>query len=476
MENKTETKQGYWWSPKDEDNRFAGQLHLEQGKRPTLTLTMPEAETDSHLGQLNAFGLRYTKLPQEDLLYGQTVSGPVTVCNASPIKTRTHWGGGGAQTTLTAECVLDGFILPSTDGQHIRKATVYYDNLPVWVQSSGFKLNLLKTEGNFDLSYRRPKTQRYRISEDLTLSIGFRLGELPWPHSRTVHLTEKPYVTFSATEPRTLEFFRTKIQEFGDFLTFACLHVSSYEEVLLEANFKWKLDSRDERVYPLAHYFDGQHLNSDEPASRLSHFDILFADSTPGDLSSVFRNWFDLAETLKPVRLLYRAAFSPTQHESETRFLFLCQAVEAYHRLRRPGTYMDQETFDDDILPGLKKCIPSDLQSDHRRALKDRLKWGNERSLRHRLKALYRENRHPVLDHFFGQDLVNHAVNARNALTHHGSTDDFNEAYRPHLLRYMFLLRTLLELSLLRDCGFSDAKIAELLENVRGIQLGTVWW
>jgi hypothetical protein len=83
--------------------------------------------------------------------------------------------------------------------------------------------------------------------------------------------------------------------------------------------------------------------------------------------------------------------FGSQRHRSpvvNVRFLGIMQAIESYHRSLGTGLYMDQEEFNR-IVECLVSQISSSIQGDHRQSLKNRLKYGNEYSLRKRLFDMF---------------------------------------------------------------------------------------
>ena len=68
-------------------------------------------------------------------------------------------------------------------------------------------------------------------------------------------------------------------------------------------------------------------------------------------------------------------------------FLTLMQALEGFHRATMAGLYAAPEVCED-IRKALSNAIPQDISSDHKDALRARIKFVNEVSLRKRLDGL----------------------------------------------------------------------------------------
>jgi len=71
-------------------------------------------------------------------------------------------------------------------------------------------------------------------------------------------------------------------------------------------------------------------------------------------------------------------------------FSDMVHALEGLHRGTRGGTFIDSEKYNKNVLPKLLSAIPDGADSNLKQALKKRLEYGNELSLRRRLKELAR--------------------------------------------------------------------------------------
>lgn len=101
----------------------------------------------------------------------------------------------------------------------------------------------------------------------------------------------------------------------------------------------------------------------------------------------VMARWFERENFVKALSGLYfNVLYSPSRlFESE--LLLLTQALERYHRLRFGGRYVTEAEYDT-TRRALVGAIPQTLEADFREALKSRIKYGAEFSLRKRLKNL----------------------------------------------------------------------------------------
>jgi hypothetical protein len=147
-------------------------------------------------------------------------------------------------------------------------------------------------------------------------------------------------------------------------------------------------------------------------------------------------------------------------------YLAIMQALETLHRNRFGGVYLDEKSYEP-VRAAVVGAIPAGTGSDLRSALKARMKYGNEFSLRKRLLIMARglpveikNILHPDLDGYIGK-----AVDTRNYLTHY--TDELETAAFNNQEQYwaIRILRWLFVSVLLKDMGMSDGNLANALRN-----------
>lgn len=148
--------------------------------------------------------------------------------------------------------------------------------------------------------------------------------------------------------------------------------------------------------------------------------------------------------------------------------LAIMQALETFHRNRFGGTYAEEEDYQR-IAGVLAAAIPATTAADLRSALKAKLKYGNEYSLRKRLRLLAdglpgRASGgvgaliHPSLGEFLSR-----SVDTRNYLTHYTAeleTVAFRDAdlyWATRLLRWFFVA------VLLNDMGLPEDQLVDAL-------------
>jgi hypothetical protein len=191
------------------------------------------------------------------------------------------------------------------------------------------------------------------------------------------------------------------------------------------------------------------------------------------DIPIVVPRWFERCTQLRTVTNLFTATYYNEHLFLEFQFLSLAQAIELFSRLTTNSLYLSQGDYEK-IRQVIAKAIPPGIDSDLRRSLLSRLKYGNEHSLRKRIKALLmglEENtRALICNHVDGY--VDRLVATRNRLTHYGddpSSDAWTSSEWFHAIQSM---RVLMSILLLKEVGLTEQRIREgfaRCNNLRGI-------
>jgi len=146
----------------------------------------------------------------------------------------------------------------------------------------------------------------------------------------------------------------------------------------------------------------------------------------------------------------------------EFHFLSLMQALESFHRATKGGKYLSDKSWKP-YKEKLVNEIPVELDSGHRESLKNRIKYGNEYSLKKRLGELLRtldEKTLSVLSpstkYFTGV-----IVDTRNYLTHYDDELKNSSLKDADLYWANQRLRIFITILLLKEIGIEENVILE---------------
>ena len=189
----------------------------------------------------------------------------------------------------------------------------------------------------------------------------------------------------------------------------------------------------------------------------------------------IINNWLSLYDDIEPsLDILFSILY--TDMYLNVRFLLAAQAVEALHRHLWPASYVTEEQYEE-IEQKLTDAIPNEAPSDLKAKLKDVLKYGNEFSLRRRLKEISQRLTEKGAEHFvcFDSAFINDVVNTRNYLTHYDKSLQASAKTGESLYQLYAKLALTVMVVVFTELGVSKELIMEKLRQHRhfGRYVGT---
>ena len=104
-------------------------------------------------------------------------------------------------------------------------------------------------------------------------------------------------------------------------------------------------------------------------------------------LEKIVSNWFASIDSVLVPCQLATSTLSSKGLWLHVHFASLVQALEGFHRGRYPGIYMQAAEYEK-VKSAISKAIPETLPTDHKDALRSRIRYGNQISLSKRLSEL----------------------------------------------------------------------------------------
>lgn len=190
----------------------------------------------------------------------------------------------------------------------------------------------------------------------------------------------------------------------------------------------------------------------------------------------IFKSWFERSEQMKPIYgLLLSTMFDPERYQ-QTIFLNLMQAIESFHRRVYGGEIVAAEKYEG-VRDALEGAIPEGTDRDLVEKLKGVLEFGNEPSLKKRLRSLCATLKPETIQAVLGVDDLSRFLqllaDLRNYFTH------YNEVLRPRINRIVDdpiaaynlnqRLRAFATLLILTHLGIDEEKAARGLTSRPGL-------
>jgi len=190
-------------------------------------------------------------------------------------------------------------------------------------------------------------------------------------------------------------------------------------------------------------------------------------DALNVDLSVLVNNWYSVFDSVRMPSILAQSTLGSDDLWEHVKYLAYMQILEGLHRALYPGKYMDEEEYND-VFIELCRAIPARVESNHRDALKQRLRYGNQVSLKKRINELAGRLSLELRNSIIGGDgnIQQRWMDTRNYYTH------WDEDLRGNILddEHMYYVNVRLELlvrAVIMDLmGIPQSSIQECLMNM----------
>lgn len=374
------------------------------------------------------------------------------------------------KTIYSVNTALHGFHLKGIENKEIINYQFTIKHINRWVNNTGFKFTpRIAGREAYTINYDSLATEWKNLGENQNFRI-VQTATYPFEPDDfgIIKLQEKVIIEIENINgfAQSINDIYSTISIFSDFFTIASCELANPYSIDIHNPYYRLNPSKESRL--LANAYMGNEKPSDYWFEMHKEGFLFTEQELEHDID------FYVNRLQKKYPLLTRpiSLFSIASHQNEftdTAFIFLCQAIESYHRNCCGGSYLPEDEYSKSIYPALVQAIPTNTPPDFKSALKTRLKYAHEFSLRKRIQDLL--DKHSEV---FGgklvklKDLANDIALARNALTHHPIGHDV--ATRP-LVFYSTVLKILFSAAILSEIGFRKDQIAELCQRDIPFQL-----
>ena len=400
-------------------------------------------------------------------IYGQLVDGtPVTLSDCFISRTSVQIGIGiGSPTTLVVNRALFGRHVADMEQMLVREYSQELSSLSTWTCAPSAKVDLVKDKAmrGVDISYRIPNSITVplpdrqfdvRITHSMSTSSEVCTSGLKWSAAIAV-------LPHDALPLETVNEIAWQFQNLMSLLIGARLSTRMIAIIAHD-------NSTDVAVrvpaLKFVYHQRGRHDHKDlYPPQMLLPYSVV-KDEFP----TMVGKWFGRPTQAVLATNVFFGSQDMRSTAVDVRFMAAAQAAESFHRSLGTGLYMDQAAYDDAVQE-LANHIPPSIQGDHRQSLKNRLKYGNEHSLRKRLMDMLRRIPEDTGRRIAGdvEKFVVKVVDTRNYLAHYDGSLQANAFEGKALYAAAERLRILVTVNLLHDLGIKDEDLATVLERSR---------
>lgn len=425
---------GKWFLPGNPEDKIVGKLTFDSEKSATLHL-------------IGKFNDRVQELGSEIIILGETTNGlfiTLYKCNCVFFNDGLN---DTYETSWSIRYILTGAQFETPEDMLFNRVSIGYVNLNLWLGVTGFNnLKVDREKCEFEVKFKLPEKITYNYHDHFLFGFDFVMS---YPRFDTDFLdfsqSTRMYL-FNDTNPIHFDQIMDHAVCFWEFLTFATFQPTKFQSFILESKEIASTAFGRHTPLPIKVFF----VNSTPLLSANNPFRFLFGYEDIHEKTIL--SWFENRSTLRPViELFLDYLCNPNKFTTQT-FLNLTQAIETFHRRKRPGTDIPEQDHK-------KRCeeIISSIPVQHEKFIKELLSYSNEQRLRRRLKDLMIEFDCPTLKKVIPnfKRFCDKIVENRNYYTHYGQDKEKIAANRAELFRLTEKLKILLVFCLLSELGFS---------------------
>ena len=328
---------------------------------------------------------------------------------------------------------------------------VQYHNLENWIEKDSFDVTY-ENNTHIITPMKKDKTYKYRNG-----NIKFILDYSPTITSNSFTIEKKYFIQLESEMPQHFDQILKNIKILKNFLTLAMHNQTNFKNISCHISDSNKQNNIN--VY--------SKLLDYTPTEFTRYYSLLYFSDI--ELKrDIFEKWFNIYDKYKPLFDIYFTNFSENI-TIEYQFLSYTQALEAYMRkndnftnfFMNPKKY---ETVKNELIEYINNSI---MGIDQRQSWENKIFFGNEVSLRKRLKDLIRYLNDfditQIITHRDFDEFIDNIVSIRNYYTHYGHD---NKPNINNVISLTFDLKLLIELCILNELNFDKKFIDCTLRRV----------
>ncbi len=175
------------------------------------------------------------------------------------------------------------------------------------------------------------------------------------------------------------------------------------------------------------------------------------------DLENVLKKWFEKQKSLEWVFNLYFGYKRNKNSYLNDQFLAIAHALEVYYNCAIKETYLSETDYEQKVKEPLIKEIDKiqEINGGLKDSLKNKLKYGNEKSLFNKLKAIYKKKEELCKQLGIDEALLEKIKNTRNYFTHYTEVKN-NILSWEEIAKTVIKLKAVLELFILEEIGLNN--------------------
>ena len=443
---------GDFWLPSAPDRKIPGTLSISEGG--IIELEVAGLFND----EIEAL-LRDRLEPIERIAGDIEKEGLVTLDDCYYKTLPLSFIGGVSKSLIRVSRVFTGVGYDEDEIPRFNSLIFSVEGIDEWVGISGINVDYQLEEHTSTISYQPPENIPLHLGDGMQLSIAFGWTTPGFPIIKEARITQKAYLELVSQEARELDDFISVVRKITHFLCFTIDQTVSLDSMSATSDdLRRDIGEGKTRPIPINIYYPSWPYSKDEPETNRGK--LFEFKEIQDDAERIINNWIEAYEKITPAFNLYFLAKMGMQTYLEERFMALAQGLEAYHRRTSEEKRMDEAEFKELIDNLIDQC-----PQERKEWLKGKLQYGNEVSLRHRLKSLIEPFKEIIGDQKKQKELINRIVNTRNYLTHYDLSLESKAAQGEDLWPLCLKMELLFQLHFLQLIGFTHEQIDAILAN-----------
>lgn len=436
---------GYFWLPATPENQVPGRFFATDDGRLQLELMgvlsggVMEVNDDKELGRI--LGLSHT---------GKSI----TLDECQVIK-RTLNIPGVSQTTFRVGLALFGVHFGQDEPLEFDRVDIYSDALNEWLEFAPIStIFALPKPSSAAVTFVPPPEKEWTLSDGTTVRLYTAWTVPSTIQYREAKITQKTWVSFRFTKATPLDDVLEMVHRFVSFASVGINQLVSFEEITLRSkNFVKAVGEKVQEELLTLYYVPA--FKAEPKLADIRPRYTLFQFSDVGeDFAGKFDSWLTNYQKYVAPFNLYFAVNKGRELYLDNKFLMLAQACESLHRHTSSSKAFPEEKYEE-LTVLLESAVPKEFKD----WLEPRLKYGNEPSLRQRLKELFSEFTYIFGDTKKTKPRIDKIVATRNYLTHYDAAGKKQSAEGGQLYKLCIVLEVLFQLHVLKLCGFTHQEI-----------------
>ena len=460
-------KPGFFWLPKDAQNKLPGILCISESGEITLTVNyFWDHGLDAHSGRsLEIAPLGWEK-QNLNRIVGIIDSDRITLDECFQGKVNAYLGDGVSTATIHANRAFIGVNYGEGKEVTFSKLTFSVDGLDEWLAISGIKQEINREDWSVSIRYNSPKDIAFNLPNGMELKFTFQSSWPSFPLVTEAKITQKAYISLISKELRPIEDFLDLVFKLQNFLCFAIDKPVSIDSITGFSNeITREIEQKKKDEIPIKVYDPSRPYSETRP--EIYSFHMIFSYEDVADqFEKILTKWLENYEISEPAFNLYFASMSGGHKYMESKFLSLVQGIETLHRRNSQEVQMPKKEFSN-----LKDEILKAISDDNKKSwIEEKLRYANELSLRKRLKQMLESFKDLFGNSKRRNAFIGKVVDTRNYFTHYDSSLESKAAGGTDLWNLSMKLEALFQLHFLRLIGIDANAIKSIVNENQNLR------